>query len=268
MRKADYYLGDSTSPLPVYSRTRTVTVRQIVMEGKYYVCFECDCFYFIREQCLCRHVYRVVDMKPSHRHVFPECLKVYETHTSGNFEVLSQCRNLTDTFLKYNGLVLPGRLEDVKFNVGGNLASKKSMDWFEDAQNRLIDMNYGNDEYELHDNINAVFDDESSEDQLLCDLAPKKTPSIPKSKKSSVFHTYLSEYSDVCNHVIESNKDHPEIRRIFEECFSSCRSQILRFQKGWGDNSKGSGAASFRAIETSSKRKRKAPMGSPSKYKS
>jgi hypothetical protein len=37
-------------------------------------------------------------------------------------------------------------LEDVKFNIGGNLASKKSMDWFEDAQNRLIDMNYGNDE--------------------------------------------------------------------------------------------------------------------------
>jgi hypothetical protein len=114
VRKADYYLGDSKSPLPVYSRTRTVTVHQIVMEGKCYVCFECDCYYFIREQCLCRHVYRVVEMEPSHRHVFPECLKVYETHTSGNFEILSQCRNLTDTFLKYNGLVLPGRLEDVK----------------------------------------------------------------------------------------------------------------------------------------------------------
>ena len=31
------------------------------------------------------------------------------------------------------------------------------------------DVDYGNDEYELHDNNNAVFDDESSEDQLLCD---------------------------------------------------------------------------------------------------
>lgn len=270
VRKAEYDIGENISPLPRYSRTRTVTVRQISIDFKDFVCIECDCYFFLREKCLCRHVYRVIDMKPSHRHVFPECLKAYEAHIGKDAEGLKKCRELTDTFLKYQGLVVPGKLKDIQFSNDGEYSAEHSIEWFLDAQARLIDVNALNESQ----NNEIVFETatgdiacDSEEDVLLRDLVPQKTPTMPKSSRHGAYSNFHSEFSDVCNHVKESDADDPEVRRVFEEGFSLIRRGMLRFNSGRGNNITGKGPASFKAAETVPKRKRKSPIGSPSTFK-
>lgn len=43
--------SEDVSPLPVYDRTRTVVIQQEVeIDGQPYVCYECDCYSFVRNK--------------------------------------------------------------------------------------------------------------------------------------------------------------------------------------------------------------------------
>jgi hypothetical protein len=211
-----------------------------------------------RHKRACRHLYKVLDWKPNYKHVFPECLKAYQSHLFDNAVSFAKCRELTALFKKHQALVLPGTLSTL---VLRNDVTKNNLEWFIDAQCRLIDMNNFEDTREV--DFDADFgerdDEEDYEKLTLSQLIA--TPSVPPLiRKGEAFEAFRSLYGDVCNHV---HKVDEGIRKLFDEHFGALRRDILRYQKKTATTNM-VGASSFPGIETAPKRVRKRPPSSPS----
>ena len=89
--------------------------------------------------------------------------------------------------------------------------------WFEDAQNRIIDVNDENEvnSNEVLDNIGGNFEIDDDEDSNIPISHLVATPVVPPVKKNGeAFTAYLSQYSDVCNFVERVDDD---MDRIFEK---------------------------------------------------
>jgi hypothetical protein len=180
-------------------------------------------FYDIKEHA---DTYKVLDWKPNYKHVFPECLKAYQSHLFDDAVSFAKCRELTALFKKHQALVLPGTLSTV---VLRNDVTKNNLEWFIDAQCRLIDMNNFEDTREV--DFDADFgerdDEEDYEKLTLSQLIA--TPSVPPLiRKGEAFEAFRSLYGDVCNHV---HKVDEGIRKLFDEHFGALRRDILRYKK-------------------------------------
>lgn len=254
----DHVEESDNNPLPKYSRTRTVVLRQLDVDGDAYVSYECDCFYFMRKKCICRHLFRVLDWKPSYKLVFPECLKAYQTYIINDTDSFKKCRDLTALFKKHKSLVLPGTLDSILLNSMGAI---NTLAWFEDAQNRIIDVNDENEvnSNEVLDNIGGNFEIDDDEDSNIPISHLVATPVVPPVKKNGeAFTAYLSQYSDVCNFVERVDDD---MDRIFEKHLSSLRSEILRHQSKSKEATPNDSLASFPGTERAPHRTRKRPYG-------
>jgi hypothetical protein len=144
-------------------------------------------FYDIKEHA---DTYKVLDWKPNYKHVFPECLKAYQSHLFDNAVSFAKCRELTALFKKHQALVLPGTLSTV---VLRNDVTKNNLEWFIDAQCRLIDMNNFEDTREV--DFDADFgerdDEEDYEKLTLSQLIA--TPSVPPLiRKGEAFEAFRS----------------------------------------------------------------------------
>ena len=79
------------NPLPYFDRTRTVIVFEQYKCGVPQVGIQCDCHFMLRRSHPCRHIYCALNTKPSLDHVFPECLKAYETFMMKHSEFTEKC---------------------------------------------------------------------------------------------------------------------------------------------------------------------------------
>lgn len=111
-------MNDCTHRRPVYSRTRVVTVTEVEEDGKTFLVIKCSCGFWFKKMCTCRHVYCLLDRKPSVDDVFPEKCKSYEVLYHTNDEFKKKCIERTETLERHNGLVIEGKLEDIRLNEG------------------------------------------------------------------------------------------------------------------------------------------------------
>ena len=63
--------------IPMYIRTRSVTVRELKIDGYQHVLCTCSCKTFYHNLVQCRHVFAILGRSPSHLDAFPECRKDY-----------------------------------------------------------------------------------------------------------------------------------------------------------------------------------------------
>ena len=65
-------------PVPNYLRTRKVRIEQVSVGDFSHVLIRCDCNYFTREKCPCRHFYALVNRTPIWEDFSPEHFQSYE----------------------------------------------------------------------------------------------------------------------------------------------------------------------------------------------
>eukprot|EP00956_Cyclotella_meneghiniana_P001388 scaffold1481_cov23-Cyclotella_meneghiniana.AAC.3 len=240
---------DKQSPIPDLDRTRTVTISCKVINNTDCTCLHCDCFYFMRHKLLCRHVYAVINTKPSHHHIFPECLKAYPLYMHRNTDFTKQCDDLTEMFISNKCLVLTENIDKVCSHVSPT--SEKPVHWFLEPKQNIIDVSkrYGN-----------VESDDSDEDNI--PISALKRVEKPMVNKQDAYNHYMKDYKELCN-TIKNNDD--DVKRIMREGFMDMRKRILELRVSPGVASTSEGLNSFPSNTTVPKLKRKCPGGSPSR---
>ena len=93
---------------PVYARTRTVVVREVLVDDEHFVCLQCSCGHFFQYLGCCRHIYCLLDRYPIEDDVFPECFKSYDVFygEDGSEEYTTRCDARTELLEHHKGMLL------------------------------------------------------------------------------------------------------------------------------------------------------------------
>jgi hypothetical protein len=244
-----------SNPLPVFDRTRTVDIFEREFNGISCVCIQCSCCAMIRNKHACRHIYAVIGIEPSIDHVFPECLKAYETCMFNHDHFTRKCEERTELLLTSGCVVVEGTID--QYCNSQECRGEKILEWYLEAKESVIDVNQNCAVLSVS-NYNRNDDSSDGEDVILNDLVPRRT----KSEVNAYGH-YIKQFTDLCNLVSVTDE---EMDKIFDEGFHSIRSKILQYQNQLKDRNKDSTAlASFPDISKVRNPRRKRPWGSPEK---
>jgi hypothetical protein len=241
------------SPLPVFDRTRTVDISERIFGGIPCVCIQCSCFGLLRNKHACRHMYAVLGIEPSADHVFPECLKAYETFMFRHDIFTAKCEQKTQLMMSTRSLVLPGTA-DLYCKSTDLWVVEENLDWFLEAKTNVIDVNQNCEIHDYDENGNSSDDD----DIPLMDLLPER-----KKQHVDPYGRYMKQFTDLCNLVSVTDDG---MDKIFDEGFHNLRTNILQYQNKQKQGMKrDTTLASFPNISKVKKSRRKKPVGSPGK---
>ena len=90
---------------PIYLRTRTVTVKEVMIENQTFLFFSCSCSGLQYKKHACRHVYHLLSRFPARNDFMPECFKTYEV-TYGSDTNYTQAVNPMRYWMKEAGGLL------------------------------------------------------------------------------------------------------------------------------------------------------------------
>ena len=139
VRRTEFDVINAGNPLPCFDRTRTVTVFEQYIGDVAYVGVNCDCHFMLRRSHACRHIYSALNIKPTPDHVFPECLKAYETFMMEHREFTNKCCAKKDLLLSKGCLMLEGSLDEVCMCAVDS--KMHDLEWFMEAKRKIIDVN-------------------------------------------------------------------------------------------------------------------------------
>jgi hypothetical protein len=95
---------------PIYRRTRTVTVSEIILGGESHLCYQCSCHHLNLRKFCCRHIYRLLLRQPCKSDFLPECYKSYEVKYGIDMHYTGAVNELKQILHQCNGIVIKGSI--------------------------------------------------------------------------------------------------------------------------------------------------------------
>ena len=126
---------------PVYRKTRTVTFSPVLIDGKEYICFHCDCGDFICHKCPCRHFYAVVHRPPVASDFSPQCRLTWALWFAepDKKELTEKLTEMSERVSRYGGVVV-AKQDNIHQYVQSSMESTDRV-YFDKFHNKLVDIN-------------------------------------------------------------------------------------------------------------------------------
>ena len=290
LRKNDMRTHEVDHCRPIYDRTRLIVAEEVLVSGVTYVCLTCSCGHMYRGRSGCRHMYSILDRYPIVSDFFPCCFKTYELKYGRDAQYTAQCDNVTQRMKESGGLLARISLSTINTKEG----SIQDLTFYLRAYQRIIDKN--------PNSIDLICEDEGDEyggHHSSLDFAEVSSRLRTRSKSKGNKEAYamnMPMYSTICENIRSKEQQDFLARNLNDILSGVMRMGVAATARpgpgtsrspGTGTSSTSelitneitneitecsndgeSGLASLSQIEWRSSNKRKAPSGSPSKYKS
>lgn len=249
----------------IYARTRMLILREIEVDGKNYVVVMCSCGFFYHELCACRHVYSLLNRYPVPSDFFPCCFKTYEISYLTDMNYTKRCDAITEQMQQNSGILISTKMIDINPRHGSN----NQLSWYMECYNQVKDVNQnslgyynkvpGGDDFEFGSADYTPFNPE--EPQAL-------TRNRESKGKMSAHNRHHPAYSLIMDQV-KTEEQHEFVENAMKDMLQNV--MTMGRPKAPPSNKKrkcDDNLQSLPVVDTSAKKKRQAPFGSPSKFKS
>ena len=123
---------------PIYRRTRTVTVSNVILAGESHLCYQCSCRNLHLRKFCCRHIYRLLSREPCKSDFLPECYKSYEVKYGVDMVYTGKVNQLQNIVKQCNGICMPGSIN--KWDLTG-LNMEADATSFTSTPHQSVDVN-------------------------------------------------------------------------------------------------------------------------------
>lgn len=255
-RRQNMIQQDPDHRRPIYQRTREIIARPILIDGVDTIVLICGCGFFLHKLCPCRHIYSLLDRHPKQSDFFPCCFKTYEvTYGKNNPEYTRRCDVLTDQIVKFKGLLLPCRINDIVVRQVKN----NDIEWYLKCHGTVVDIN----KFSImrakipEEGVNAPGNGRFPH-------IPKPPAQYPSSSggKISAYDKYHPAFVTMIDQ-IKTKEQH----EYYQQQTKTMLENLIRMGKPKTSQTQiKDGLVSLNPIEKSGSKKRQAPHGSPTRY--